>query len=115
MIEYKRYQGFPVSRIEEDLRAQGYEPVHDEDQPGFVYEPHSHAEANIIVVLSGEMEVKVGDLAGILHSGDKVTFPANVVHSSHIGSEGCEYLWMESRANVSSNTPGIYLRPERNT
>lgn len=98
MIEYRRYRGFTTEEIETDLRSQGLDPIQDEDKPNFVYEPHSHDEANIIVVLGGEMEVKVGDETGTLRSGDKVTFPGKAIHSSRIGPEGCTYFWAESRA-----------------
>jgi hypothetical protein len=95
MIEYNCYSNCTPEQIKQDLLGQGYQPIEDYDSPDFVYEPHSHPETNIIVVLTGEMDVTVGEEHGILKAGDKVTFPPNAIHSAKVGPKGCGYFWVQ--------------------
>lgn len=56
-------------------------------------EPHSGEE--IIYILSGELEVTIGDSTYTLHEGDCVYYEANQPHSwTNSSTEACQALWV---------------------
>ena len=51
-------------------------------EPGQAHEPHAHCDRDkLYVILQGTGELKIGDEASIVESGDVALAPADVVHS----------------------------------
>jgi quercetin dioxygenase-like cupin family protein len=50
---------------------------------------HHHAEQQIAIVLTGELELSVGAETRTLHAGDCVVIPPHVPHGGAAGPEGC--------------------------
>ena len=51
-------------------------------EPGQVHDPHAHCDRDkLYVILQGTGELKIGDEASIVESGDVALAPAGVVHS----------------------------------
>jgi len=53
---------------------------------------HHHAEEQIVIVLSGELEFTVGEETRVMHSGDMVVIPSHVPHGGSAGPDGCELI-----------------------
>lgn len=79
--------------IKKKLAGEGYKKIVMYDDPaGEFFADHSHEADQCIVILAGSMVVSMNDKEHLLKSGDIFYFPANVVHSAKIGSEGCRYF-----------------------
>ena len=75
------------------LRNEGYSVFQWSDAPGTKYGPHSHAEDQSHWILSGELELRVGDETYTLRAGDRDFLPANTVHSAFVpGNKPVVYL-----------------------
>jgi quercetin dioxygenase-like cupin family protein len=61
-------------------------------EPDAVAPAHHHAEQQIAIILSGELEFTVGGETRVLHAGDCVVIPPNVEHGGVAGPQGCEAL-----------------------
>ena len=79
----------------EGLRRDGWDPIPISDPPGYVYPPHSHATTKLLAILSGSMEVRVGDKTWRCLSGDQVIIPGGVEHAALVGPDGCQFFWSE--------------------
>jgi quercetin dioxygenase-like cupin family protein len=74
-----------------DLSIAGREEiqVRADFAPGVAAPPHTHPGEEIIYVLSGALEYRVGDAAPVtLHGGDALFIPRGVVHSAQNVGEG---------------------------
>jgi quercetin dioxygenase-like cupin family protein len=61
-------------------------------EPDAVAPSHHHAEQQIAIVLSGELEFTVGGETRVMHGGECVVIPPNVPHGGVAGPQGCEAL-----------------------
>ncbi len=79
--------------LRQRLQDEGYSVFHWSDSPGTVYGPHSHSEDQSHWILSGALELKVGDETYTLRSGDRDFLPANTTHAAFVpGDEPVRYL-----------------------
>lgn len=77
----------------EQLESSGYSPVYIwQAEPGEVDELHSHDFDTVLVVLEGEIVVKIGDQSNILHSGDRLDILRGIAHSAVASQDGCRYI-----------------------
>ena len=53
---------------------------------------HHHAEQQIVLVLSGELEFTAGAETRVLHAGDCVVIPPHVPHGGTAGPQGCTVI-----------------------
>ena len=58
------------------IKEEGFEPTLISDQPNFLYEPHQHQEAKLIVCLQGFMKVTVKEKTYDFEPGDMLKIPA---------------------------------------
>jgi quercetin dioxygenase-like cupin family protein len=58
-------------------------------EPGAPAPMHHHVEQQIAIVLSGELTFTVGEETRVMHGGDCVVIPPNVVHGGVAGAQGC--------------------------
>ena len=79
--------------LRRQLELEGYSVFEWSDAPGTVYGPHSHAEAQSHWIVSGELELTVGDETYALRAGDRDFLPANTTHSAFVpGHQPVRYL-----------------------
>ncbi len=66
--------------------------------------PHFHTALNeVFMVLEGEMEFLINGETKILHQGESVDLPPNVVHTfNNVGSSSCKWLNIHSPKGFSS-------------
>ena len=84
--------GTPVrSKLEESLLEEGFDPFAWVDEPGKVYESHSHSHDETIWILRGSMQFKVGGQVYVLDTGDRLTLPRGSQHEAKAGPDGCEW------------------------
>jgi len=95
MYQAKFYKAINQEQIAEEVRKEGFDPLHIVDPPGHLYPPHRHPETKLLVFLQGDMEVTVADQKFICGPGDKLVIPGNVEHSAEVGPEGCVFFWSE--------------------
>ena len=62
------------SSIIDHLRREDWNPLLVEEPAGYTYTPHHHAEAKLIVVLEGEMEVTLAGTVLRCRPGDELTW-----------------------------------------
>jgi len=75
------------------LEAEGFSVFQWSDAPGTEYGPHAHAEDQSHWIISGELELQVGDETYQLRPGDRDFLPANTIHSAFVpGDEAVVYL-----------------------
>lgn len=89
------YKTISKELIAEEARKDGFNPVEIFDRPDFVYPPHQHKQANLLIFLEGEMQLTVGGEKYKCRPGDKLLIPANTIHFGKVGSKGCLYFWSE--------------------
>jgi quercetin dioxygenase-like cupin family protein len=51
---------------------------------------HHHVEQQIAIVVDGELKFTVGEETRVMHAGDCVVIPPNVMHGGVAGPEGCK-------------------------
>ena len=95
MYQAKFYKAINQEQIAEEVRKEGFDPLHIVDPPGHLYPPHRHPETKLLVFLQGDMEVTVADQKFICGPGDKLVIPGNLEHSAVVGPEGCVFFWSE--------------------
>lgn len=79
--------------LRKHLLDEGYSVFEWSDAPGTVYGPHSHSEDQSHWILSGELELTVGDEKYTLTAGDRDFLPANTTHAAFVpGTEPVRYL-----------------------
>lgn len=82
-----------LDEVKERLRAEGYSVIQWSDAPGTKYGPHAHPEDQSHLILSGELELRVGYETYTLRAGDRDYLPANTIHSAFVpGDETVVYL-----------------------
>ncbi|MGH7828633.1 MAG: cupin domain-containing protein [Candidatus Binatia bacterium] len=95
MYQAKFYESIDKERITEEMRKEGFDPLHIVDPPGHLYPPHRHPETKLLVFLQGSMEVAVADQKFTCGPGDKLVIPGNAEHSAAVGPDGCVFFWSE--------------------
>jgi|SRR5215216_7289764 len=83
------------SSILDQLSREDWNPLLVEEPAGYIYTPHHHAEAKLIVVLEGEMEVTLAGTGLRCRPGDELTIPGGMEHAAVMGPDGCSYFWSE--------------------
>ena len=81
--------------VRDAVRAEGFDPLFIEDDPGTHYTPHQHAATKLLAFISGGMEVLVADQAYSCRAGDRLLIPGGVEHSALVHADGCAYFWAE--------------------
>lgn len=67
--------------------------IRQRQQPGGGNPPHAHDREEVMLVTEGSVEVRVGEDAMTLQSGDALVIPANTVHRlANTGSDVAEWL-----------------------
>ena len=75
------------------LEREGYSVFQWSDEPGTKYAPHSHPEDQSHWILSGKLELRVGNETYTLCAGDRDFLAANTTHAAFVpGSEPVVYL-----------------------
>ena len=75
------------------MEEEGYSVFEWIDAPGTVYGPHAHAEDQSHWIISGTLELSVGDEHYALSAGDRDYLPAYTRHSAAVrGDEAVIYL-----------------------
>jgi len=95
VIENGKYKGWENNQIRQDLESQGFEPQLIVEEPNDHLNAHKHPENHILVVVHGEMKLKIDDGDEIMKPGDKITIKSNVSHAAYFGPQGCQYFWIE--------------------
>jgi quercetin dioxygenase-like cupin family protein len=93
-VERWNQDGKPVAKVlRQVLQSEGYDVMEWTDAPGTVYPPHSHSEDQSHWIISGELELTVGEQEYKLGSGDRDFLPADTVHAAFVpGKEPVRYL-----------------------
>ncbi len=79
-----------------ELKGMGYDKVYVWDAEPNEEDPnHSHAFNTRLVILSGEILVKIGKKRTTLKSGDMIDIPKRVAHYASVGAGGCKYIVAE--------------------
>jgi len=82
-----------ADELKQRLRSEGYSVFQWSDAPGTQYGPHEHGEDQSHWILSGELDLRVGDETYTLRAGDRDFLPANTTHSAFVpGDEPVVYL-----------------------
>lgn len=95
MFEAGRYKDFTNEQVKDDLEKEGCHPLLIEEAPNDFLESHTHAASHILVIVDGEMRVKLKDKEINMKHGDKLTLGSNIEHTAHFGPKGCKYFWVE--------------------
>ena len=75
------------------LQSEGYSVFQWSDAPGIRYAPHSHPEDQSHWILSGRLQLTVGNETYTLGAGDRDYLGANTTHSAFVpGDEPVTYL-----------------------
>ena len=75
------------------LRSEGLDCALYADAPGTKYARHKHDFDDFIVIVSGQMRIRVDLHEWILKPGDRLDLPANTIHSAEmVGKEEVKYL-----------------------
>lgn len=79
--------------IKSRLQQEGYGTVREyNDLPNEEFPDHDHLVDELIVVLKGSMAIKMHGKSYLLKAGDELYFPAKIIHSAKVGSDGCAYI-----------------------
>ena len=79
--------------IKERMIKEGFSVVNEyDDPPNETFPDHNHPTDQLIVVLRGLIAITMDGKTSALKVGDEILFPAKVIHSAKVGSEGCLYL-----------------------
>lgn len=74
--------------IEAWFTKKGLKPHAWSNEPGYIYDKHSHLYAKVLFCLSGSIVFKTDEGDFELTRGDRLIIPSGVVHSATVGSEG---------------------------
>ena len=84
-VEYRAAAAPPDARaLRRQMGREGYSVFEWNDAPRTVYGPHSHAEDQSHWIISGELELTVGDKTYTLRAGDRDFISANTMHSAFV-------------------------------
>lgn len=79
--------------LRQRMEAEGYNVFEWIDAPGTVYDTHIHAEDQSHWIISGVLELSIGDEQYALRAGDRDYLPAYTKHSAAVqGDEAVVYL-----------------------
>jgi quercetin dioxygenase-like cupin family protein len=79
--------------LRKKLEREGYSVFEWTDAPQTVYGPHSHGDDQSHWVISGRLELTVGNETYTLEAGDRDLLPANTTHSAFVpGDRPVRYL-----------------------
>lgn len=82
-----------VRALRQRMEEEGYSVFEWIDAPGTVYGPHVHAEDQSHWIVSGALELSIGDEQYTLRAGDRDYLPAYTKHSAAVaGDEAVVYL-----------------------
>lgn len=85
-----------LEKIKEKLEEDGYTPIETyAAQPGEEDPDHSHDFDTYILMIEGEMLVRMEGEEKILNAQDDVFIPKGVTHYSKVGDTGCTFLHAE--------------------
>ncbi len=80
----------------EELKQKGYNPVYIWDAKPNEEDPdHKHQFDMYLLVLEGEIEIKLDNKSIILKSSDDINIPREKVHYGKAGINGCKYIVSE--------------------
>lgn len=89
------YSGWSTRDIKAAIIREGFDPIHIKNTPGATYPLHAHAETKLLVFISGDMEVFVGEKMYQCAKGDRLMIKSNVPHRAKVGKKGCTFFWSE--------------------
>ncbi|MDD2807085.1 MAG: cupin domain-containing protein [Patescibacteria group bacterium] len=79
--------------IKQRMLQNGYSIINEyNDPPNEVFPDHDHPGDQLLVVIKGSIEIVMDGKTSILRPGDEIFFPAKMMHSAKIGSQGCFYI-----------------------
>jgi len=82
-----------VAELRRRLQSEGYRVFQWSDAPGTTYAAHSHPEDQSHWILSGKLQLTVGNEIYTLGAGDRDYLAANTNHSAFVpGDEPVTYL-----------------------
>jgi len=82
-----------AAELRRRLQTEGYRVFQWSDAPGTTYVAHSHPEDQSHWILTGELELTVGNENYTLRAGDRDYLAANTTHSAFVpGEERVTYL-----------------------
>lgn len=80
----------------EELKQKWYDPVYIWDEGPNEEDPdHTHPFDTHLLILNGEIEVRMNGKSTILRSGDEIEIPRDQVHYGKAGTSGCRYIVAE--------------------
>jgi len=79
------------------------------DSPNNLQREHVHVQDWSLVIVKGQLTILVGDDEHPLDPGDRLLLPANTVHNSRSGEEGCFYLEVPAKQAL-----GLYAKEDEN-
>lgn len=95
MYSHNHYKNLTEEEIKNQIELEGFNPIKFTDNPGYIYQPHSHPETKLLAFLNGSMRVTVDNDVYECKAGDKLIIRGEVMHSAKVGSEGCTFFWSE--------------------
>ena len=82
-----------AAELKRRLKREGYSVFQCSDAPGTTYGPHAHAEDQSHWIVSGTLELTVGNETYTLNAGDRDFLSANTIHSAYVpGDQAVPYL-----------------------
>ncbi|MEK6844395.1 MAG: cupin domain-containing protein [Nanoarchaeota archaeon] len=63
-----------------------------EDKPNRSYEKHSHEWDTKIIIISGDISIKIDGKEFTLKRGDSIYIEKNKTHKAKTGQTGCKYI-----------------------
>ena len=85
----------PREKIKQKMQEEEFSPLVISNKPGFIYEPHEHAETKYLVCLEGSMKVTFSGKTYDFEPGDALLINGNTKHSGVVGDKGCTFFWAE--------------------
>ncbi len=80
-------------RFIQTLEKEGFDSVSEwQDEPGKVYQEHSHAGKTSILVTDGAITFDIGGKKKLLSPGQRLNISANELHSAVVGETGVIYI-----------------------
>jgi quercetin dioxygenase-like cupin family protein len=76
-----------VRELRQRMETEGYRVFEWIDAPGTIYDSHVHAEDQSHWIISGALEIKIGDEQYTLQAGDRDFLPAYTKHSAAVVSD----------------------------
>jgi quercetin dioxygenase-like cupin family protein len=81
-----------TSKLKEILEKEGFPITYDwNDEPGTVYEEHSHKGKVSFYVIEGSVTFS-GGINQTVSQGQRIDVPIGVKHSAVVSEKGCKYV-----------------------